>query len=212
MTENSNRSIRDEPIRLFKSNLLEFFTHINPVIVLVIWIPVIVFFLLFGTYPQKNLPWFLMLTSWVIGFLIWTPAEYLLHRFIFHFHPKNPSEKLKRILFLAHGVHHAQPRVKTRLVMPPVLSIPLAALFLGLFWLIVGKLLLSPRWVDGMFAGFLSGYIFYDIGHYSLHHFTLRGNYFRSLRQHHMAHHFKSSQKLFGVSTKFWDRVFKTLN
>ena len=34
-----------EPIRLFKSNFLEFFTHISPVAVVVIWLPVILFLL-----------------------------------------------------------------------------------------------------------------------------------------------------------------------
>ena len=35
-----NRS--KEPIRLFKSDVLEFFTHISPVVVLVIWLPVVI--------------------------------------------------------------------------------------------------------------------------------------------------------------------------
>ena len=30
----------EEPIRLFKSDFLEFFTHISPIAVLIIWIPV----------------------------------------------------------------------------------------------------------------------------------------------------------------------------
>ena len=30
----------DVPIRLFKSDFLEFFTHISPVVVLIIWVPV----------------------------------------------------------------------------------------------------------------------------------------------------------------------------
>jgi len=52
------------------------------------------------------------------GILLWSFAEYCLHRFIFHFTPR--TQRQKRIAFLMHGVHHAQPRVKTRLVMPPL--------------------------------------------------------------------------------------------
>ena len=33
-----------EPIRLFQSDFLEFFTHIHPVVVLVIWLPVVAYF------------------------------------------------------------------------------------------------------------------------------------------------------------------------
>ncbi len=38
----------DEPIRLFKSDFLEFFTHISPIAVLIIWVPVVIFFLYQG--------------------------------------------------------------------------------------------------------------------------------------------------------------------
>mgnify|MGYP000912733994 CR=1 FL=1 len=33
-----------EPIRLFKSDFLEFFTHIHPAVVAIIWAPVTVYF------------------------------------------------------------------------------------------------------------------------------------------------------------------------
>jgi len=35
----------EEPIRLFKSDFLEFFTHIHPVVVLIIWVPIALFHL-----------------------------------------------------------------------------------------------------------------------------------------------------------------------
>ena len=35
-----------EPIRLFESDFLEFFTHIHPAVVLIIWVPVMVVFLI----------------------------------------------------------------------------------------------------------------------------------------------------------------------
>ena len=145
-----------------------------------------------------------------IGLLIWPMVEYLLHRFVFHFSPKNPSERMKRILFLMHGVHHAQPREKSKLVMPPVVSIPLAAIFYGLFLGVVGSLLKLPTYVDGIFAGFMLGYVIYDMTHYALHHFSFKGEYFVKLRRHHMAHHFKTHNQRFGVSTWLWDDVFGT--
>ena len=205
-----SRSHEESPIRLFKSDFLEFFTHISPIVVLVIFIPVIALFLWFGFTANPGSGWWKVLLAWLTGIVIWTPVEYMLHRFVFHFHPKNPSERMKRVLFLAHGVHHAQPREKTRLVMPPMLSIPLAALFYLVFWLLVGKLFGSPGWVNGIFAGFITGYTVYDMTHYSLHHFSSKSKVFRQLRQHHMAHHFKTPGRRFGVTSMFWDRIFQT--
>jgi len=200
----------DTPIRLFKSDFLEWFTHINPVVVLVVFLPIIGFFLWRSARANQGVGWWNVLISFAIGLLFWPLVEYLLHRFVFHFAPNNPSERLKRVLFLMHGVHHAQPREKSRLVMPPVVSIPLAAIFYGLFMGLVGGLLKLPNYVDGIFAGFMLGYVIYDMTHYALHHFSFKGEYFVKLRRHHMAHHFKTHNQRFGVSTWFWDDVFRT--
>jgi hypothetical protein len=48
------------------------------------------------------------------------------------------------VLFLLHRVHR-DSQVKTRLVMPPVVSVPLAALFHALFAVVVGNWLARPR-------------------------------------------------------------------
>ena len=47
----------DVPIRLFQSDRLEFFTHISPITVVIIWLPVIVFFSGAGDYfsPDQRL-------------------------------------------------------------------------------------------------------------------------------------------------------------
>jgi len=200
----------DTPIRLFKSDFLEWFTHINPVVVLVVFLPIIGFFLWRSARANQGVGWWNVLISFAIGLLFWPLVEYLLHRFVFHFSPNNPSERLKRVLFLMHGVHHAQPREKSRLVMPPVVSIPLAVIFYGFFLGVVGGLLKLPNYVDGIFAGFMLGYVIYDMTHYALHHFSFKGEYFVKLRRHHMAHHFKTHNMRFGVSTWIWDDVFGT--
>jgi sterol desaturase/sphingolipid hydroxylase (fatty acid hydroxylase superfamily) len=200
----------DAPLRLFKSDFLEGFTHISPVVVLVVFLPIIGFFLWRSARANQGIGWWNVLISFAIGLLLWPLVEYLLHRFVFHFSPKNPSERMNRMLFLMHGVHHAQPKEKTRLVMPPVVSIPLAAIFYGLFLGVVGGLLSLPNYVDGILAGFLFGYVIYDLTHYALHHFSFKGAYFMKLRQHHMAHHFKTHNQRFGVSTWIWDDIFRT--
>ncbi len=200
----------DQPIRLFKSDWLEFFTHITPQAVVIIWLPVIVFFLarsikeFSGTLSLIILP-----LAILAGIILWTFAEYTLHRFVFHYHPT--KTQLKRLVFLFHGIHHAQPQSKTRLVMPPVVSIPMAFVFYALFSWIFGAILGWAHWVDPLFVGFMTGYLTYDVIHYATHHFPMRSGLLKAIKRHHMQHHYKSPDKRFGVSSPFWDIFFATL-
>ena len=198
-----------EPIRLFKSDFLEFFTHIHPAVIVAIWLPVALAFLARGmvTLPEQASPWIIP-GGVFLGLFIWTFTEYTLHRFLFHFKPRTPAQK--RISFLIHGVHHAQPQCKTRLVMPPVISIPMAVIFYGLFNLVFGALLGIPLWINPTLAGFLAGYLTYDLTHYATHHFPMRGRIPKYIKRYHMLHHYKTPNARFGVSSPLWDLVFGT--
>jgi dihydroceramide fatty acyl 2-hydroxylase len=136
------------------------------------------------------------------GMLLWTFAEYWIHRAIFHYEPK--SQWGQRLHFLIHGVHHAYPRDSTRLVMPPVVSIPLAILFYALFDWLFGS------YQPAVFAGFVLGYVLYDSIHYATHHLPMRGRIGRFLKAYHMRHHYVDDGKAFGISTPLWDWVFGT--
>ncbi len=199
----------DVPIRLFKSNFMEFFSHISPITVTVIWLPVAIFFLVSailkatpGTFPVY-IP-----AGFVLGLFLWTLAEYTLHRFLFHYPAK--GERAERFIFLFHGIHHAQPQCKTRLVMPPIVSIPLAAIFYGIFYLIFSVFLNAPQWIAPVFSAFIFGYLVYDLTHYATHHFPMHSGYAKFLKRYHMQHHYKTPGKRFGVSSPLWDLVFKT--
>ena len=203
-----NRS--DVPIRLFKSDVLEFFTHIHPAVVVIIWLPVVIYFVwtaiahrVVGTFAIY-IP-----AGFVLGLFAWTFTEYMLHRFVFHFRACAPWQE--RIVFLFHGIHHVQPQCKTRLVMPPVVSVPLSFLFYGLCTLILGVLLGAPPWVAPVFAGLVAGYLIYDLTHYATHHFPMRWGFLKFLRRYHMLHHFKTPEQRFGVSSPLWDIVFRTM-
>ena len=199
-----------EPIRLFDSDFLEFFTHISPVAILVIWAPVALFFLLRAVLRMApGDTWVPIVVGFVLGVVIWTFAEYMLHRYLFHYEPK--TERTEKIFFLFHGVHHHQPQAKTRLVMPPVVSVPLALVFYGLFYLLIGVLLVAPAWIPPVFSGFIAGYLVYDIGHYAQHHFPMRKGYLKYIKRFHLQHHFKTPNDRFGVSSPVWDYVFGTI-
>ena len=141
---------------------------------------------------------------WMVGAAIWTPTEYLMHRFVFHYHPR--SGWGKRLHFILHGVHHDYPSDAHRLVMPPSASLPIAAAFFALFVAIFG---LVPA--QGVMAGFLCGYLVYDLLHYAMHHAQFRsGSWLYRLKRHHMQHHFSNPSRGFGVSSPLWDKVFRT--
>lgn len=197
----------DVPIRLFKSDFLEFFTHVHPGVVLAIWLPIALGFLYSSLRAGSGALAILVCT--LVGIFFWTLTEYTLHRFVFHYRPRSPRQE--RIVFLFHGVHHYQPKCKTRLVMPPVVSVPLAFVFYGLYDIGLGRLLGQPQWVGAMFAGFILGYLSYDMIHYATHHFPMRWGFLKMVKRHHMQHHYKTPDQRFGVSSPLWDVVFGTL-
>jgi sterol desaturase/sphingolipid hydroxylase (fatty acid hydroxylase superfamily) len=104
-----------------------------------------------------------------------------------------------------HGVHHDYPNDPLRLVMVPSVSIPLATLFYFLFVWVLGS-----AHATSFTAGFLGGYLFYDITHYAVHHFPVKGRVFGTLREWHMRHHFQDPENGFGVSSPLWDIIFRT--
>ena len=102
----------EEPIRLFKSDFLEFFTHIHPAVVLIIWVPVMLVFLALAI--RSDLGASQIILGILLGVFLWTLTEYAVHRFIFHFKPRTDWQE--NVIFLFHENHHVQPQVKTRLV------------------------------------------------------------------------------------------------
>lgn len=203
-------SSQEEPIRLFKSDLLEFFSHISPVTVALVWAPVVVFFLWLAIgRASRAAEYAIIPIAFLLGWFIWTFFEYVIHRFIFHHHPK--TERLKRFFFMMHGVHHAQPMCQTRLVMPPALSVPMALAFYSLYFLIVVVFIGARAWMAPLFAGSVFGYLIYDLMHYSIHHSNVKSGIFFRIRIHHLRHHGACSFRRFGVTFSLWDRVFGTL-
>jgi sterol desaturase/sphingolipid hydroxylase (fatty acid hydroxylase superfamily) len=137
------------------------------------------------------------------GYLFWTLCEYWGHRSVFHFEPEHGLGA--RLHWMIHGVHHDHPNDPRRLVLPPAFSIPLAFLFLGLFYVVLGSPL---AWAVA--AGFYLGYVIYDSLHFALHHTNPKGRLGRRLRELHMRHHFEDHERGFGVSAPWWDIVFHT--
>lgn len=217
-------SNRNESIRIYRSDLLERLTHVHPVVPHVIYLPVVA--LALAASWARGLSPFALVLSFLTGTLLWTLVEYLIHRFAFHVGPAfeqsvhvlvqsvprgeavfpRLTSWRQRIYFLAHGVHHDYPSDARRLVMPPVVSIPLAAAFFALF-----RLALGPAVGPALFAGLVSGYLAYDTIHYLVHNGTARGPVLAYLKKKHYRHHYGDSTKDYGVSSPLWDVVLGTM-
>lgn len=196
-------SNKNETVRMFENNFMEFFSHVHPSTPLVIYIPVMGYmaYLSVSTYEMN---WLTITGLFLFGAFLWSFIEYTLHRWVFHYQPKTKAGQ--RLHFMLHGVHHDYPSDATRLVMPPGISIPLAAIFYGLFVLIFG-MQLTPS----IFAGMVFGYLCYDMLHYATHHFSMKKGIWLWLKQHHMRHHYGDDHNGYGVSSPLWDYVFGTI-
>jgi len=186
---------------MFKSGLLDRFTRVHHMIPVVIFLPAIVLLFATGIGRVGLLPAIAYATG---GYAFWTLAEYWIHRVIFHFEPDRGFGA--RLHWMIHGVHHDHPNDPLRLVMPPAASVPLALVFYALFYLVLGA---DRAFAFG--AGFLAGYLAYDMIHYHLHHHTPRTRLGKWLRELHMRHHFQDDERGFGISAPYWDRVFGTM-
>jgi len=193
-------SNKDETVRMFKSDFMEALSRVHPAVPLIIFVPVILYMIYLSIF-NFNIESINIIGLVIFGIFIWTITEYLLHRYIFHFEMK--SKIGARIHFIFHGVHHDYPSDSRRLVMPPSVSIPLAALFYFLFRFLIGDISVLP-----FFAGFLTGYLFYDMTHYAVHHFNMHSKFWLAIKHHHIKHHFQDPDKGYGVSSPMWDLIF----
>ncbi|TKC62181.1 fatty acid hydroxylase [Pedobacter hiemivivus] len=187
-----------ESIRMFKNPLFEALSKVPYYVPLIVFIPIIGYFLWAAIVAYGVLA---LLLNFFMGLIVWTLVEYIMHRFVFHFYPS--STWGKRIHFIFHGVHHDYPNDAQRLVLPPSASIPLATVFYFLF-----RLLLPVDMLNGFFAGFISGYLFYDIVHYMLHHANFKNGLWKKIKHHHMLHHYDDSTRGYGVTSALWDKIF----
>jgi sterol desaturase/sphingolipid hydroxylase (fatty acid hydroxylase superfamily) len=196
-----SRATPDSP-RMFESDFVDFFSRTHPAVVPLLFVPTTVALLWYGI-AHAHVSLLASAALFAGGFAIWTLIEYWLHRTFFHWIPNDGWGE--RMHFLVHGVHHKWPKDKYRLVMPPAVSISLFFVFLAVFYPLLGERLVWP-----FQAGFVLGYMTYDLTHYYIHHFNPKTKVGLRLKKHHMLHHFKDPDSRFGVSSVVWDAVFGT--
>ncbi|WP_424493256.1 sterol desaturase family protein [Salinimicrobium sp. GXAS 041] len=188
--------------RLFNNPLLESLTHTHISAPLIIFGVIAAALLYFGIF-EKGFQVPFMVLLFFGGLLFFTLVEYLMHRYLYHLPATTPRKE--KIAYTMHGVHHDYPKDKSRLAMPPILSLTIATILFILYRAILGDL------VFGFLAGFLIGYAAYLAIHYSVHAFRVPHNFLKILWHHHSIHHYREPDRAFGVSSPLWDIIFRTM-
>jgi dihydroceramide fatty acyl 2-hydroxylase len=184
---------------MFENAFLERASRVHPVTPFVFYIPLIVALEAWALWRGVTTP--LWSAAFVpVGWVAWQLMEYAIHRLFFHWEGSGPFTR--RLHDIVHGFHHKYPDDMDRLVMPLGASIPLGLVVGGLLWL-VG----APHATLPLFVGVVAGYLWYDFLHWSTHARKPLTAWGRALRGHHMAHHFNTPDKNFGISHRWVDRL-----
>jgi sterol desaturase/sphingolipid hydroxylase (fatty acid hydroxylase superfamily) len=131
----------------------------------------------------------------VIGLALWTFAEYVIHRWVYHHAP---------VFSALHDSHHREP--KAMIGVPSFASSGFIILvcYAPLFFF-------APVFAAGLTSGVLLGYALYMLVHHATHHWTIQpGDWLYEARMRHLSHHYYDSAN-FGIVTGFWDRMFGTI-
>ncbi len=139
------------------------------------------------------------LVAVVSGALLWTLAEYGLHRFVFHELPGGALGARE------HRMHHADPTWFAPWTKKAAAAVAVVALLLPVSWLVAG-----PALGLCFTASFVGMYLTYEVLHRRVHTHPPRGAYGRWRRRNHLAHHFTDPRRAHGVTSPVWDHVFGT--
>src|SRR5207247_5575789 len=75
-------SNKDETVRMFQSDFMEFFSRVHPVTPLILYLPV-VGYMLYVSLWQRQLPIMAVVALFLLGVLLWSLTESLILRYIF---------------------------------------------------------------------------------------------------------------------------------
>ena len=139
----------------------------------------------------------------LLGLLAFTFIEYLVHRYVYHIPATTPGRA--KFQYTMHGVHHEYPKDKTRLAMPPIITVFVASLLFFVFRLVFGS------YAFGLLGGFTFGYASYLFVHYAIHAYSPPKNFLKVWWTHHSQHHYRQDEVAFGVSSTLWDHIIGTM-
>jgi sterol desaturase/sphingolipid hydroxylase (fatty acid hydroxylase superfamily) len=140
-----------------------------------------------------------LLAPLIAGILTWSFSEYILHRFLGH------ACKGRNRFSREHLAHHSDPTY-----FAPTSQKVLLALFWSVLLFGLGQFVLTGAQAGVFTGGFVAMYAFYEVLHRRIHTHAPMGPYGRMVRKHHLSHHFTDARLRHGVTSRIWDRVFRT--
>lgn len=138
-------------------------------------------------------------TAWIAMFMggmaTWTLLEYILHRFVLHHLPWTKE---------MHEQHHLEVRALVGTPTWSSICLILGFVFLPVYWLADFSAASIAT------SGFMTGYLWYVSVHHMAHHgHPVHSGYLYSVKRNHAMHHADKACN-FGVTSRFWDRIFRT--
>ena len=201
MAERLYVSNKNETVRMFDSDFMEFFSRVHPVTPLVLYVPVIGY-MLYVSLWQRQLSIVAVVALFLLGVLLWTltriphppvhiplRTEDSLGKTVALCDSRRASRLSQRCATACYAASHKHP--------PRV----------SFLWSVCSNFWgLAPA----VFAGLVFGYVCYDMLHYATHHLAMKRGAWLWLKQYHLRHHFKDDHVGYGISSPLWDYVFRT--
>lgn len=175
--------------------------------------PLSVFYTLYATAIlilglSTRHPW-IAAWSYLDGCFTWTLVEYLFHRYVLHGRFPPGKGLIRRFLHERldplHWDHHKRP-FDGRHISGELKDI------LPLFFVAAPSSFLFPLYTAPVvLAGVVQSYVAEEWLHYALHFSKSRVPLFRRIKKYHLYHHSpRGIDQGYGITTPFWDRVFRT--
>lgn len=180
--------------------LLNFFAAKSPWTVLLFVLPIEI--VLLTLLPEVSIK--RLLTALPLSFLYWSLVEYIIHRWYFHWLPKN--ETLRAITGSFHLYHHENPSDLE------VINSGWVTGTLGVvFHFCVFKFVFfsSTQTAFELTIGLVAVYYYYEWIHYLVHQKVWDKGFMHYLQDFHLTHHV-TPKKNYGQITPIWDYVFRT--
>jgi sterol desaturase/sphingolipid hydroxylase (fatty acid hydroxylase superfamily) len=188
--------------QLFENPLLERLSHTHIALPVSIFAATAILSMYYGL-SHGFMSGLSALGLFLIGLFAFTYAEYAVHRYLYHLPATTPARA--KLQYTLHGVHHEYPKDKTRLAMPPIVTVFVASLLFFIFRISFGS------YAFGLLAGFTFGYAMYLFVHYATHAYAPPKNFLKVWWTHHAQHHYRPEPVAFGVSSTLWDHINGTM-
>lgn len=181
--------------------LLHFFASKNPITALWFVIPLLFFW--FNKIDFKNTPILASALMLIFGVLSWTLLEYLIHRFVFHWRPKNIT--VRNAMESIHLYHHRNVNDQEVITSGPVSAFFWSALNFGILYLFTKNLSQSSL----IMFGLTLSYYAYEWVHYLVHHKNFTSGFMKYLQDYHLLHHERWAGN-YGQTSPLWDILLGT--